>query len=173
MTLVSGPGHRRPAGVKLVNVETAHEMLPPAKGAPADVAICAAAVADWRVDDAANQKIKKEAGGLPSLKLARTRTSCTRSRPWPEAPPPVDRLRRRNGKGHRERASQTPTQRRRLDRRQRRLAGDRRHGRRRQQVHLVTASGVENWPLMSKDETAARLLARAGEALLATRLAAE
>jgi phosphopantothenoylcysteine decarboxylase/phosphopantothenate--cysteine ligase len=41
------------------------------------------------------------------------------------------------------------------------------------QVHLVTASGVEDWPPLSKDETAARLLARAAQALAALRPAAE
>ena len=41
------------------------------------------------------------------------------------------------------------------------------------QVHLVTATGVEDWPALSKDETAARLLARAADALVSLRLAAE
>ncbi len=43
----------------------------------------------------------------------------------------------------------------------------------RTQVHLVTATGVEDWPSLSKDETAARLMARAADALSALRLAAE
>ena len=70
-TLVSGPTTLAPPrGVKLVAVETAHEMLAACESAlPADVAVCAAAVADWRVDHAANQKIKKDGGGLPALKL--------------------------------------------------------------------------------------------------------
>jgi phosphopantothenoylcysteine decarboxylase / phosphopantothenate---cysteine ligase len=37
---------------------------------PADVAVCAAAVADWRVDKAADQKLKKGSDGLPQLSLA-------------------------------------------------------------------------------------------------------
>ena len=41
------------------------------------------------------------------------------------------------------------------------------------QVHLVTATGVEDWPALSKDETAARLLARAADALVSLRSAAE
>lgn len=70
-TLVSGPTSlARPRGVSLVAVETAHQMLAACEGAlPVDVAVCAAAVADWRVDHTANQKIKKAAGGLPMLKL--------------------------------------------------------------------------------------------------------
>jgi phosphopantothenoylcysteine decarboxylase/phosphopantothenate--cysteine ligase len=70
-TLVSGPtALNAPTGVKFVAVETAHQMLAACESAlPADVAVCAAAVADWRVDHTANQKIKKAAGGLPTLKL--------------------------------------------------------------------------------------------------------
>ena len=41
------------------------------------------------------------------------------------------------------------------------------------QVHLVTEMGVEDWPSLSKDETASRLLARAADALVSLRLAAE
>ena len=43
----------------------------------------------------------------------------------------------------------------------------------RTEVHLVSASGVEDWPAMGKDEMAAKLLARAAEALQALPLAAE
>ena len=73
-TLISGPTTLAvPRGVKFIGVETAHEMLAACeKALPVDVAICAAAVADWRVDHAANQKIKKSAGGLPALKLIET-----------------------------------------------------------------------------------------------------
>ena len=41
------------------------------------------------------------------------------------------------------------------------------------QIHLVTASGVEDWPPLGKDETATRLLARAAATLAARRPAAE
>jgi phosphopantothenoylcysteine decarboxylase/phosphopantothenate--cysteine ligase len=40
-------------------------------------------------------------------------------------------------------------------------------------VHLVTDAGVEDWPPMSKDEMASRLLSRAAEALTSLRSAAE
>ena len=43
----------------------------------------------------------------------------------------------------------------------------------RTRVHLVTGAGVEDWPPMTKDEMAARLLARAAEALSSLRSAAE
>ncbi|MCC6918281.1 MAG: bifunctional phosphopantothenoylcysteine decarboxylase/phosphopantothenate--cysteine ligase CoaBC [Alphaproteobacteria bacterium] len=66
VTLVSGPvGIPAPSGVQLVSVETAREMLAAAERAlPADIAVCAAAVADWRVASDAAQKIKK-AGHAP------------------------------------------------------------------------------------------------------------
>ncbi len=69
--LVSGPTSLTPpAGVHLIRVETAHEMLAACEQAlPADIAICTAAVADWRVDHVANQKIKKQDGTLPTLRL--------------------------------------------------------------------------------------------------------
>src|ERR1700742_3705667 len=71
-TLVSGPvSIAPPARVKLVRVETAREMLVACESAlPVDVAVCTAAVADWRPDALANQKIKKDGGAAPSLKLA-------------------------------------------------------------------------------------------------------
>ncbi len=70
-TLVSGPTNlATPNRVTLVRVETAHEMFAACEAAlPVEVAICAAAVADWRVDHAANQKIKKTATGLSTLSL--------------------------------------------------------------------------------------------------------
>ncbi|MGE3713005.1 MAG: bifunctional phosphopantothenoylcysteine decarboxylase/phosphopantothenate synthase [Alphaproteobacteria bacterium] len=70
VTLVSGPtGLDAPAGVKLVEVVTADEMLDACEEAlPADVAICTAAVADWKAQEATS-KIKKTPGSVPSLQL--------------------------------------------------------------------------------------------------------
>jgi phosphopantothenoylcysteine decarboxylase / phosphopantothenate---cysteine ligase len=72
VTLVSGPVTLPdPPGVRTIHVETAAEMLSAVEGAlPADLAIFAAAVADWRIADATDRKIKKEPGRLPSLALA-------------------------------------------------------------------------------------------------------
>src|SRR6201991_2043020 len=59
-----------PAGVTVVRVESAREMLDRVEAAlPVDVAIFAAAVADWRVANAGEQKIKKTADGMPPLQL--------------------------------------------------------------------------------------------------------
>ena len=63
VTLVSGPVNvPDPPGVTVVQVESARDMLRAVENAlPADVAIFAAAVADWRVAQASAQKIKKDA----------------------------------------------------------------------------------------------------------------
>ena len=72
VTLVSGPvALDDPAGVEVIRVETARDMLSACENAlPADVAVCAAAVADWRVAHAADAKMKKNGDGLPDLALA-------------------------------------------------------------------------------------------------------
>ena len=71
VTLVSGPTRLAdPTGVATVHVETAQEMLEAClANLPADIAVCAAAVADWRVSGRADQKLKKDSGALPSLTL--------------------------------------------------------------------------------------------------------
>jgi len=70
VTLVSGPTQEpEPDGVTVVHVETAAQMLKACQNAlPADIAVCAAAVADWSVEEA-GQKLKK-GGAAPALKLA-------------------------------------------------------------------------------------------------------
>ncbi|MFC3691408.1 bifunctional phosphopantothenoylcysteine decarboxylase/phosphopantothenate--cysteine ligase CoaBC [Chenggangzhangella methanolivorans] len=74
VTLVSGPvAIADPKGVSVVKVESAREMLAAVEaalsdGPPVDLGVFAAAVADWRVEGAA-QKIKKGAGGPPALAL--------------------------------------------------------------------------------------------------------
>ncbi len=71
VTLVSGPvALNAPAGVELVRVETADQMLKACQAAlPADAAVCLAAVADWRPEAPAGQKLKKSKSGLPTIKL--------------------------------------------------------------------------------------------------------
>jgi len=71
VTLVSGPtALTAPPGVKRVNIETAREMLAACEAAlPADIAVCVAAVADWRPEAVGSGKIKKGAGGPPAIAL--------------------------------------------------------------------------------------------------------
>ncbi len=90
VTLVSGPVTLPdPAGIETRHVETAAEMLAACEAAlPADIAICAAAVADWRVENAVAHKIKKQPGAAPpALALApNPDILATLSRPGPRRP---------------------------------------------------------------------------------------
>lgn len=69
--LVSGPVDLSgPQGVTVKHVESARQMLEQVQAAlPADIAIFAAAVADWRVANEGEQKLKKTAGSMPPLQL--------------------------------------------------------------------------------------------------------
>jgi phosphopantothenoylcysteine decarboxylase/phosphopantothenate--cysteine ligase len=68
--LVTGPTQLAdPRGVHVTRIESADEMLAACRAAlPVDIAVCAAAVADWKPRDRRNQKIKKN-GSLPALEL--------------------------------------------------------------------------------------------------------
>jgi phosphopantothenoylcysteine decarboxylase / phosphopantothenate---cysteine ligase len=73
VTFITGPAQvPPPGGVDVVRVETAVQMLAAVEAAlPADAAVFAAAVADWRVANAADHKMKKDGkGSLPALKFA-------------------------------------------------------------------------------------------------------
>lgn len=71
VTLVAGPvSQPTPAGVDRVDVESARQMLAACQAAlPADAAICVAAVADWRPDEAFGVKLKKGKDGPPAIRL--------------------------------------------------------------------------------------------------------
>jgi phosphopantothenoylcysteine decarboxylase/phosphopantothenate--cysteine ligase len=71
VTLVAGPvAVPTPVGVKRVDIETAREMLAACEAAlPADIAVCVAAVSDWRPQSAAGTKMKKGADGPPAITL--------------------------------------------------------------------------------------------------------
>jgi phosphopantothenoylcysteine decarboxylase/phosphopantothenate--cysteine ligase len=177
VTLISGPTHLPDIpGVMTVKVETAADMLDAALGAlPADIAICAAAVADWRAATQAAEKLKKEEG-QNALNLALARNPdilATLAAPGARRPALVIGF-----------AAETETI---ITHAQEKLSrkgadwivandvspdtgimgGDR------TEVHLVSAAGVEDWPAMGKDEMAVKLLARAAEALHTVQLAAE
>ena len=72
VTLVSGPVKiPDPLGVTTIHVQTAREMLAAVEAAlPADIGVFVAAVADWRVENAAVEKLKKGADGPPTLTMA-------------------------------------------------------------------------------------------------------
>ena len=71
VTLVSGPvALPAPGGVKRVSVETAREMLAACEQAlPADIAVCVAAVADWRPETVGEAKIKKTGSAAAPIRL--------------------------------------------------------------------------------------------------------
>jgi phosphopantothenoylcysteine decarboxylase/phosphopantothenate--cysteine ligase len=177
VTLVSGPVTLPdPEGVEVVKVETAHEMLAATLDAlPADIAICAAAVADWRAADEATHKLKKQNhGGETTLKLAQN----------PDILATIAGLGAKRPRlvvgfaAETENLIANATAKRRAKGPDWIVANDvwpgtGAMGGDQTQVHLVTPAGVEDWAPMSKDEMAARLLARAAEALLALRSAAE
>ena len=72
VVFVAGPADvAPPSGVEVIAVQTAQQMLEAVQTAlPADVAIFAAAVADWRVEGASDRKLKKTKDGLPTLTFA-------------------------------------------------------------------------------------------------------
>ncbi|MFQ6547417.1 bifunctional phosphopantothenoylcysteine decarboxylase/phosphopantothenate--cysteine ligase CoaBC [Aestuariibius sp. 2305UL40-4] len=71
ITFITGPATApRPKGVNVIEVETAAQMLAATEAAlPADAAIFAAAVADYRVEEASAQKIKKSGAEAPEIRL--------------------------------------------------------------------------------------------------------
>ena len=122
VTLVSGPVNLPdPPGVSVMHVESARDMLKAVERAlPADIAIFAAAVADWRVVNAGEQKIKKKPGlATPELSLTENpdilSTVAHRKIAAADA---GDRFCRRNRKRRRQRQGETGAQSLRLDPRQ-------------------------------------------------------
>ncbi len=170
-TLVSGPSHQAdPAGVKVVKVVTAIEMLKACEDAlPVDVAILAAAVSDWRVEAAGISKIKK--GGAkkpPQLTLVEnpdilaTLSAAGNARPRlvvgfaAETDDIIaNATKKRTEKGcdwivANDVKPETGT-----------FGGDF------NTVHLITGNGVEDWPAQSKAAVAERLAERVAETLAA------
>ena len=175
VTLVTGPvSLPDPDGVRVVRVETAEEMLAAALASlPADIVICAAAVADWRAAGATTQKLKKE-GGATSLRLTENPDIlATLAKPGPKRPRLVIGF-----AAETENLIENASEKRRAKGADWIVANDVSPGTGVMggdgtQIHLVTAAGVEDWPPLSKDETAMRLLARAAATLAAKRPAAE
>lgn len=162
VVLVSGPvAIADPAGVKVVKVNTAREMLGACEAAlPVEIAVCAAAVGDWRVKKTSARKLKKRGGKAPALELV-------------ENPDILRRLSRKN--------KQRPklvigfaaeTENLLKNARAKRegkgcdwiLANDVRDGAlfgaEENTVHLITAEGAEGWPAMSKEAVAEGLVGR-------------
>ena len=143
-------------------METAEQMADAVFGAlPVDAAILVAAVADWRVEPS-RSKLKKGAGP-PQLKFVPTRdilaelgTSDRRPRLLVGFAAETERVvEQAITKRERKRTDWIVAN---------DVSGDVMGGHR-NRVHLVTETGVEDWPEGSKDEVARRLIARVSEAL--------
>jgi phosphopantothenoylcysteine decarboxylase/phosphopantothenate--cysteine ligase len=163
VTLVSGPvAVADPPGVRTLHVDSADQMLAACLAAgELDVAVCAAAVADWKVTRPAGAKIKKKAGTQPPLELSpNPDILATLSKPGPKRPVLVvgfaaetenlvaNAIDKRGRKGcdwivANDVSPATGT-----------------FGGERNTVHLISTAGVEDWPTLSKDEVANRLVAR-------------
>ncbi|MGI9384165.1 MAG: bifunctional phosphopantothenoylcysteine decarboxylase/phosphopantothenate--cysteine ligase CoaBC [Methyloligellaceae bacterium] len=175
--LVSGPTNLPdPPGVTVRRVETAAEMLEAVTEAlPVDIAICAAAVADWRTDGTADEKIKKSGAGDPqSLALVENPDILKSvSAAGPRRPALVvgfaaettavltHAKQKRLAKGcdwivANDVSADTGV-----------MGGDR------NSIHLITGTEAESWPDMTKHEVADRLLQRAAQELARRRSAAE
>ncbi len=159
VTLVSGPVELRPPpGVRTVPVTTAQEMKDAVEAAlPADIAVMAAAVADWRVAPG-KEKMKKTAGAPPALKLIENPDILAGLAANPERPKLlVGFAAETNGVVENAKAK--------LKKKgcDWIVANDVSEksgvmGGTRNRVHLVTASGVEDWPEMAKEEVARKLV---------------
>jgi phosphopantothenoylcysteine decarboxylase/phosphopantothenate--cysteine ligase len=169
VTFVTGPASvPPPAGVAVVRVETAREMLAAVERAlPADAAVFAAAVADWRVEGASERKIKKDGSGKPPvLAFAENPDILATVSKRKEARPPLvvgfaaethDVVAHARAKRERKGCDWI-------------VANDVSPGTgimggTENAVTLVTAGGDETWPRMGKDEVARRLAARIAESL--------
>jgi len=166
--LVSGPVElAAPARVKLVRVETAQQMLAACESAlPADVAVCTAAVADWRPDSVASQKMKKRTDNSPPV-IALTQNPdilATLSHATPRPTLVVGFAAETENVAAYAQSKLTykgcdwivandvsP--------------GTGTMGGNQNRVHLVTNDGIEDWPLLDKTEVARRLAARIADTL--------
>ncbi|HCX14015.1 MAG TPA: bifunctional phosphopantothenoylcysteine decarboxylase/phosphopantothenate--cysteine ligase CoaBC [Rhodospirillaceae bacterium] len=162
VTLVTGPtSEPNPDGTKVVNVQTAAQMMKACGEAlPAEILVCAAAVADWSVAGQTGQKIKKGVKA-PALKLAENPDIlATFSKPGPGRPTLVV------GFAAETENLITNAQLKRASKNcdwivandvsvgSSVFSGDS------NTVHLVTADGVESWPTMSKSAVAERIAER-------------
>jgi phosphopantothenoylcysteine decarboxylase/phosphopantothenate--cysteine ligase len=169
VTLVSGPVTMPdPPGVTVRRIETAAQMLDACQSAlPADIAVFAAAVADWRVDGAATGKIKKQPGAEPpALRLVpNPDILATIAAAGPLRPRLVvgfaaetdDLLANAQSKLARKNADWI-------------VANDVSPatgimGGEQNAVHIVSAAGTEPWPRLDKTEVARRLARRIADAL--------
>ena len=173
--LISGPVSLAiPPGVQMMPIETAQDMLTACEGEmPADIAIFTAAVADWRVAGVAVDKLKKSAGKPPALSLAENPdilATIARGSPRPEIVVGFAAETERVTENAMEKLKKKGCD---LILANDVSAGSGVFGGDRNKVHLISASGIENWPEMDKDEVGRRLMERLAQMLAPQQRAAE
>lgn len=167
-TLVTGPTKLPdPPGMSVVHIESAEEMLAACRAAlPADVAVCAAAVSDWRAAEPRDQKIKKNGGAPPKLKLATNPDILAAlAAAGNERPQLVIGF-----AAETEKVIEHATAKREAKGCDWILANDvspgtGTFGGEANTIHLIGADGVDSWPRMTKEDVADRLAARIAEHL--------
>ncbi len=160
VTLVSGPTRLPdPPNCTVVAIETAREMLAACEAAlPVDIAVCAAAVADWRVAGTSERKLKKDGGGPPSLSLTENPDIlATLSQAGPRRPALVIGFAAETGD-----VVATATAKRARKGCDWIVANDvslgtTTFGGADNTVHIIRADGAEAWPTMGKNAVGARL----------------
>lgn len=163
--LIAGPvALETPAGVTRIDVKTAQDMANAvAQALPADAAVMVAAVADWRVVDAAPQKVKKTGDTPPTLSLAENPDILATLAGSPRRPALVigfaaeteKVIEHASAKRIRKQADWIVAN---------DVSGDVMGGDA-NTVHLVTAEGAESWEKLPKHAVAARLAERIADAL--------
>ena len=160
--LISGPVDiAPPPQVKLVRVENARQMLIASEAAlPVEIAVCTAAVADWRPDITANSKLKKQDGAAPAIALIENPDILSALSHHAQRPRLVvgfaaetddlltNAVAKRGRKGcdwivANDVGPASGV-----------MGGDK------NRVHLVTDAGTENWPELTKSDVAHRLVDR-------------
>ncbi|WP_424832433.1 bifunctional phosphopantothenoylcysteine decarboxylase/phosphopantothenate--cysteine ligase CoaBC [Ruegeria sp.] len=165
---VTGPADvPPPEGVQVVPVETAQQMSDAVDAAlPVDAGVFAAAVADWRVASASDQKLKKSRDGLPTLEFAENPDILKRVAQMDQGRPPlvvgfaaetdnvVDHAtakRARKGCDWIVANDVSPAT---------GIMGGSENA-----VTLISEDGAEEWPRMAKDQVAQKLAAKIADAL--------
>lgn len=168
VVFITGPADvPPPVGVQVVPIVSARDMLAAVKTAlPADAAIFAAAVADWRVANEASSKMKKNGDALPVLEFAENPDILATISQMTDGRPPLvvgfaaetddvvaNATAKRKRKGcdwivANDVSPETGT-----------------FGGANNTVTLISDAGAENWPKMSKNEVAARLADRIAKAI--------
>jgi phosphopantothenoylcysteine decarboxylase / phosphopantothenate---cysteine ligase len=177
VTLISGPVELdNPKGMTVTHVESARDMLRRVEATlPVDIAIFAAAVADWRVTHEGEQKLKKTSAGMPPLQLVENPDILATISHLAERRPPlvigfaaetehlIDNAKTklmRKGCDWIVANDVSPST--------GVMGGDR------NTVHLLTRDGddikVDSWPVMTKEQVATELIAHVAKSLTAKHL---